>query len=219
MRCGKLCDMVIIDFDDTLFNTQALKPALTAALVAIGVAPEDADWSYKAAYSTADGRYTHSHERRAEMLAQRGYDQAQALAALQAVTATPAIQQYVLPGAIELLEGLRALGQPLVLLSLGDPDFQKLKVDGAGIGNYFAQQYLVSRDKKSVIAELMKSLTPPRWLINDKVDESRDLAQAFPNLQIILKQPPHAASEVYAASGYPHFTDLKEILAYVQSHS
>lgn len=209
--------MFIIDFDDTLFDTQAFKLALRSALSGVGVNPEDAEWSYKAAYNTADGRYVYSHKRRAEMLAQRGYSEVQVLAALEAVTAVPSIQQYVLPGAVELLEGLQALGYRLVLLSLGDPDFQKLKVDGAGIGVYFAEQHLVSRDKKSVIAELMEA-SPPHWLINDKIDESRNLAETFPNLQIILKQPAHGETAVYEASGYPHFRDLKEILAYVQSN-
>lgn len=211
--------MVIIDFDDTLLDTQALKLALIAALTAVGVSQEDIDWSYKTAHNTSDGHYTYSHGRRAEVLAERGYDQTQVLMALEAVTAPASVRQYLLPGALELLEGLQALGHQLVLLSLGDPDFQKLKVVGAGIGEYFAEQYLISSDKKSVIAGLMKNPESSHWFINDKIDESLDLAQAFPELKIILKQPFHVTTEVYAASGYSYFTDLKEILTYVQSNS
>lgn len=211
--------MFIIDFDDTLFDTHRFKSTLTQALLSVGVSETDADWSYKAAYNTDDGKFAHSNKRRAEFLAMRGHDQTKVLAALEKVSEPESLQIHVLPGAIELLESLRALGQPLILLSLGDPDFQELKVRGSGVADYFDRLFMVNDTKEKVVAELLNHHQPTSyWLINDKVIESQTLAKAFPEMRVVLKKSARISEEDYKVSGYPYFENLLEIQNYVRNN-
>lgn len=210
--------MFIIDFDDTLFDTHRFKSTLTEALQKAGVSLEDADWSYKMAYST-DGKFTHSNKRRAEYLGTRGYDEAKVLTSLEEVTTSNSLKDHVLPGAYALLESLKGFEQPLILLSLGDPEFQEIKVRGSGVDTYFDRLFMVSDSKEKIISELISHHSPVYyWLINDKVDESKKITEKFPSMQIVLKQSARISEEEYQNSGFKYFKELSEIQRYVQNN-
>ena len=209
--------MFIIDFDDTLFDTQRFKLTLNQALVDCGVSAEDAEWSYKAAYNTEDGKFAHSNKRRAEFLAQRGHEQAKILTALEKVSEPQSLQTHLLPGAIEFLESLRALGQPLILLSLGDPDFQELKVRGSGIHDYFDRLFMVNDTKEKVVGELIAHHEPVEyWFINDKVGETLSVLTKYPQIRPLLKMSARISLDEYEKSGLLYFADLIEMSNYIR---
>ncbi len=211
--------MFVVDFDDTLFDTHRFKRTLITALSRAGVGEADATWSYQAAYADASGQFTHSNKRRAEFLGTRGHEVEKVLAALDSCVDPAVLGDHVLPGATDLLQWLKALGQPLVLLSLGDPEFQETKVRGAGLAEYFDRLFMVSDTKERVLGELLEHHRPAKyWLINDKVDESLALQKKFPELQIVLKQSERIRVEDYQNSGLPFYKDLVEIQKYVANN-
>lgn len=208
--------MFIIDFDDTLFDTEQFKLVMNQRLLACGVLVEDIDWSYQAARKLSDGQFAYSHARRAELLATRGYDGQKILKELAEITAPAALEKLVLPGAVQFLETLKSFGQPLILLSLGDPNFQELKVRGSGIEKYFDRLFMVQEKKELVIAELITNHSPVEyWLINDKVGESLVIKKIFPEIHIVLKQSPCIAQIEYEKSGLVYFEQITEIQTYI----
>ncbi len=208
--------MFIIDFDDTLFDTHQFKITMNAALASCGVKADDADWSYQSARNLPDGQFAYSHQRRADFLGTRGYDTSVIASVLKNTTTAESLQSYVLPGAPEFLQHLKALGQPLILLSLGDPNFQELKVHGTSLAVYFDRLFMVPEKKEQVIAELLAHHSPTEyWLINDKVDETAVIIQAFPTMRVVLKRSSRIRREDYETSGWPHFESLLEIQNYI----
>lgn len=208
--------MFIIDFDDTLFATHAYKEARLKALDKIGVSKELFWTTYRAARTNNDGFFTYSDERHAEILVESGFNEKEVLKILQQITNN--LKDFLDSDAEFFLETLKAFNQPLVLLSLGDPSHQELKVKNCGIEKYFERMFFVNKSKETVLTDLLNFTSEKDyWLINDKVDESQQLKLKFPNLKIVLKMSPSFPQEIYLKSGFPHFFNLKEILNYVSA--
>ncbi len=211
--------MFIIDFDDTLFDTYAFKHARFAALAEIGVSEDQYKESYKKARNSNDGFFTYSNERHADELSTLGYERAVMLDALEKTTGE-ALQSYVMPGAIDLLKALQEKQQPMILLSLGDPSFQELKVEGSGIHQYFDRKYMVEETKDQVFATLLaENEERDTWFINDKIDETLQAKKHFPNIHVALKKSPLFDKDEYTKSEIPYFETLNEIQTYVEHTS
>ncbi len=216
IRFGNDYNMFVIDFDDTLFDTQKFKDSLNKTLIDCGVSLVDADWSYQLARNLPDGQFAYSHVRRAEFLATRGYDQNLIVTALEKVMANESLLLHLLPGVHEFLQTLKDLGKQLILLSLGDPNFQELKVQGTGIAYYFDRLFMVPDKKEAVIAELLAHHSPTEyWLVNDKVNETLNIKKSFPDIRVVLKHSPQIALAEYEKSGESHFETLAEIQTYI----
>ena len=206
--------MFIIDFDDTLFDTYRFKRARVEALDKLGVSEELYWQTYREARNDAGGNFCYSDARHAEMLEKAGFGRVEVLNALQSITLR--IKDFLFNEVDNFLKSLRALGQPMVLLSFGEPNFQELKVKGTGVDIYFDRMFMVQDTKEHVIGELLSNVYDDQfWFINDKVDETLELYRKFPNLQIIFKQADEFTEGQYKASGWPYFKNLMEIKNYV----
>lgn len=211
--------MFIVDFDDTLFDTQAFKEARCRALEKCGVS-EDLFWqTYREARMSPEGIFTYSNSRHAEVLVEHGFEEACVLDAFDRVSNVKLMTSFLFKDTVPFLEYLRSHKRPLVLLSLGDPAAQELKVRGSGIHDYFDRVFFVDADKVAVVTELLTSVHEHEaWFINDKVRETKEIAERFPNLHMVLRQPASASAEDYVMSGLPYFKTLTEIQAYVAKH-
>ncbi|MDP2655948.1 MAG: HAD hydrolase-like protein [bacterium] len=209
--------MIIIDFDDTLFDTQRLKHTRADALFTLGV-PADLYWeTYNEARRNVDGDYVYSSQRQAQLLSEHGFDIQQILNALETTTSHTSLCSFLLPFAESLLQYLQSLGQPIVLLSTGDPDFQTIKIKGSGISQYFERLILVNGSKEEALRTLFEKYDEDStWFINDKVGETLELQSMFPKMHIVLKKSPKILLEEYIQSGLPYFEKLDEIKQYVQ---
>ena len=151
--------MFIIDFDDTLFNTHIFKFARRDAIVKIGVSEQTFWDTYAEARNGVDGIFHYSDERHAEALALHGIDYGVAVGSLRAVTTRA--EDFIFSGATSLLSTIKAKGHELVLLSLGDPEFQKIKVDGSKITSFFDRIIMVQDTKANVLGNILKNLSSP----------------------------------------------------------
>lgn len=208
--------MYIIDFDDTLFNTVKLKQARREAVAEFGISAQLYEATYEEAYKTLDEIYSYSNERHAEVLALKGFDKEEVYKALSATTSADVLPTFINDGAYEFLKTLKETGQPLVLLSLGDPSFQELKTIGSGVHEYFDRTFMVDETKQHVLQELFSNHAPSEaWFINDKIDETKELAAYFPEMNVVLKKSERYGEDDYTKSGFPYFYTLKEIAEYV----
>ncbi len=208
--------MYIFDLDDTLFDTHRFKQKRYESLARFGVTTEQYLETSQKAHRMDNGSFGYTNERHAEVLAALGFDKDRVLDALEATSMKEALQTFLNEGAIECLEVVKTTGKPMILLSLGDPDFQELKATGCGVHTYFDRTFMVDDTKLHVLQELFSKYSPKdAWFINDKISETKELATHFPEMKIALKKSKQFDEKLYKQSGLPYFFTLKEIAAYV----
>lgn len=204
----------IIDFDDTLFNTNDYKQARVHALTELGVSEEIFWNTYAKARNNEWGAFTYSDRRHAQVLAEEGFDEEKIFEALDGVNTD--LKKFVFEDTIHFLESLKKLEAPLILLSLGDPETQEMKVHGAGIEKYFDRLFMVEETKEHIVKEITEKHAEAKiWFLNDKVSETQELVEKFPNITPVLRRSPAIAPEEYETVSFPSFSTLSEILKYV----
>ncbi len=202
--------MFIIDFDDTLLDTQAYKEARMAALEKFGVAREIYKKTYHQVY------YSYTHEQHAQALAEQGFSYEAALKILN--TCLEDVGQFVFSDAKQFLDNLKKYQQPMILLSFGVKEIQEFKLKAAGFQNYFDQIFTTVGAKEEILEKLDVSKKLNIWFINDKVEETLKVKEKFPLLRVVLKQCYAYPEADYQRSGLPYFKTLTAIQKYVAKH-
>lgn len=208
--------MFIIDLDDTLLNTHAFKQARISILNHLGVSDELYKITYKAAYDNLSGINIYSSTSHAEVLEKHGFDKGKVLGVLQRVEG--GLKDLLFPGAEDLLIFLKKSGQKLILLSLGEENFQKMKLAQTGLSTYFDLIFTVNDTKEHIIQKILNDFPDEQkvWVINDKIEETKKLQQLFPILKPILKMSPVFTEKEYKSSLIPCFLTLAQIQQYVE---
>ncbi|MDD2656751.1 MAG: HAD hydrolase-like protein [Patescibacteria group bacterium] len=206
--------MFIIDFDDTLFDTQKFKQELASSLLSLEIGEKLFWQTYAEARILSDGTFSYSFERHASILEREGFDYKQVLDNLNKVKEK--IKFFLFEDAIYFLESLKESKQDLYLLSLGDENFQKLKVEECSISKYFKQVFFRGKDKELVVKEILAENKDTNvFFINDKIEESQKIKNDFQSIEVILKQAVTLTEEKYKKSGLKYFKTLTEIKEYV----
>lgn len=208
--------MFIIDFDDTIYNTYALKLDTLENLGRLGV-PENLYWeTYRQTRNNSDGSIPYRPESHAVILESHGFNYEKILNTLK-MTLWADPKKYLFPDTISFLNFLKNTDRPLVLLSLGEPVAQEAKVKKSGVHDYFDRVFIIDSGKTKVLKELFSVAREDHaWFFNDKVEESLEIANEFPNLKIILRKSGSIPEEDYKKSGLPYFKTLTEIAEYVK---
>ncbi len=188
------------------------------ALASVGV-PEAVYWeTYREARNDAGGLMTYSDKRHAEALAARGfvYD----LVFKQLAESVAQAKAFLASDAISFLHFLKSTGEPLVLLSLGEPGMQEWKVRQSGIHDFFDRLFFVDAGKKQILSELQEAESGDCscWLVNDKVGETKELLEAFPKLRAVLRRSDSIPITEYEESGLPYFKTLTGIQHYIERY-
>lgn len=205
----------IIDFDDTLFNTQLLKEDIASVFQEFGVGPQIFWESYKEARDNQAGKTLYTFERQLQIL-NKDYifvDIDRAKQRLSALFDQPA--HYVFSEASAFLSELKNRGADLILLSLGEENFQFKKLEKSGLAPFFSKIFLVNDSKLNVLPQILTTPGSATFLINDKVKETKEIFKFFPALRPILKTRKDVPISEYQHSGLPYFNTLTEILTYL----
>lgn len=212
--------MFIIDFDDTLFDTHAFKQARLDAVLPLGIS-EDVYWHTYAqtrAGTQQEKLYTYSNERHAEMLAQKGFDKEAVYSVLAATMRAEVLSQFLFKDAHTVLKYIKNTSEKMILLSLGDTEFQKQKIHGSGIAEYFDEIHIVEKDKKTCVVDVIqKNMAERAWFINDKPVETMDVYAACPQTIPILKISKQYELREYEQTNIPAFHTLTHIQTYVHT--
>src|SRR5690349_18709868 len=128
------------------------------------------------------------------------------------------IKPLLFPEAVSFLEFLQNTNQPLILLSLGENNFQKAKIDITGIAKFFDLVHITADSKELALNAILNDFKNEEniWFINDKVEETKKVIECFPELKPILKMSPRFTEEEYRLSLMPYFSTLTEIQNYVE---
>jgi len=205
--------MYIIDFDDTLFNTQLFKQKRKEAIVSLGISPEDYELSYIQGYVTEQGEYCYSNQSHATALAALGHNFDDVYQALQVTTISKNLQSYLFDDTIFFLEYLKNKNKKLILLSLGAHSFQQLKSQGSGVLGFFDDIFFVQKKKEEVILEILnKHQYDDIWFINDKIEETTTIVEKHKNIKAVIKNK----SDLKEINGIPIRQSLKEVIDYIE---
>ena len=212
--------MFIIDFDDTLFNTRpGFRDARAAALAPLGISDELYQKTYHVARNNENGQVWYNNRRHAQVLALEGFDEEKVFAAFESTTHPERLKEFLFPDTIWFLEKLKAFNEPMILLSLGEEEFQYQKVKALDLEKYFDRVFMVDKTKIQVLGELLKNVSDKNvWFINDKVPETIEVARRFSQLKIVMKKSPPFLQAEYEATDLPYFTTLTEIYEYIAKH-
>jgi predicted phosphatase len=128
------------------------------------------------------------------------------------------IKNLLFPETVFFLEFLKQTSQPLVLLTFGEANFQKTKINITGIDKFFDLVCITPDAKEKAVDQILNDFKTEKdvWFINDKIEETKKVIRHFPNLKPILKISPRFSIEEYKSSLMPYFPTLTLIQQYVQ---
>ena len=128
------------------------------------------------------------------------------------------IKNLLFPEAVSFLEFLKQTNQPLILLSFGEANFQKTKINITGITKFFDSIHITTDAKELALDAILEEFKNEEniWFINDKIEETKKVVERFPHLKPILKMSPRWPEEEYRLSLMPYFSTLTDIQQYVQ---
>ncbi len=207
--------MIVIDFDDTLFDTYRYKKERFSPLSKLGITLDVAQFTYKQIRATPGIQYT--NEVHAKFLGNLGYNEKEVVQVLEE-TAGSMIKKFVFSDAILLLEFLQTKDKNLILISLGDPIFQKQKIKDSGLEKFFVECIYPDDKKMQAIDFAVDKYGKFNWFINDKIDETGEVSKKYPHTNCVMKISAEFAPETYKNSGVPSFHTLTEILNYTKQY-
>lgn len=208
---------IIIDFDDTLFDTAALKADLLALFARFGVSAEKFRETYKISYTQND-LASYNLWRHIDIVCQQFSNLNEKLLLAEAEALFKNGKRYLISGAEDFLNELSNLGVPLILLSLGDAEWQKEKMDSVGAAKFFQEVVFTGRNKKEVIQPLIKDAIGDIIFINDKIKETQEVAELSRQIKPILRAKAGIDAVEYEQSGLLFFKDFSEIIAYLKKN-
>ncbi len=206
--------MIILDFDDTLFDTARFKEARREVLLQLGVSDEAYIKTYMAARQTREGHMVYSDDRHADLLCHEGFDRDIMYEALHAVTEE--MPAFLFADAHESIQALKLLNKRVVVVSVGDTQYNGLKVSKTRIDDVVDEVIITIKDKTEVLGRYIEA-KPQRevWFVNDKVDETERVKEQWPEIRAVLKQSPTIPLAEYEKSGLPYFSTLSEIKEHI----
>lgn len=176
--------VVVFDFDHTLFDTTRFKRDLFASLRQFGIPFGAVEQSYRR-LMIRRGRFQFDYRLDAhlQLLRQtRIFNHQKARSRMTAVLGHA--REYVFDGVPGMLANLRRRGYRLILITRGNRWFNRRKVKGSGIAGFFQKIHILPTDKKRLLSHYAKSAP---FVINDNADELREMTRSFPQIRPVLK--------------------------------
>ena len=213
----RIINMFIIDFDDTLLDTQKFKRERMKALLSLGVSEEIYWNSYSEARYDDENISTYCDKRHADVLHYKyGFVKEEVLDKLDEVNKK--MSEILFSEAFNFLEKLKQTGNSLVLLSLGEPSFQEFKVKLSGVDKYFDRLFFVDDTKEHVIGELLEKTKDKNvWFIDNEIRQVHNMHKIYPKLRVVIKANSHIDKDKYEHARLPYFYNLIDVAEYVKN--
>lgn len=179
---------LLLDFDDTLFDAQAFAYRLKHIFFTQGVSENDFNKSYKPITYSPSG---YTIKRHIEILCKDfRYSLKVKLLYREVQNLFEHSDQFLFEDTIKTLEQWHKT-HTLALVTMGNPSWQKRKINGCGIARFFTRMIIPSpgdRAKNSAIETYCTSSNERCIFVDDKpsiIDGAASLKPRFPHLVII----------------------------------
>ena len=179
---------VVFDLDHTLLDAEKLKRAMAASLVSCGVSDVRFLETYEASSRVSDLICDYDPARHVAALADGlTCDHQEARRRIGAVV--DRMSEFIMPGAVSVLQRLRASKAALVLFTHGNVAWQKRKVARSGLADRFDAMIFAPEEKTGYVEELRR-LKPPLVVVNDHGGEIDGLRKELPDARFIAVRGP-----------------------------
>lgn len=168
---------IIFDFDDTLFKTHNLKKTIFTKMESLGIPSE----IIKNTYEISKKKFTHyTPDNHIRTINDTGFFNIKEKQASE-INAIDFTSHKI----DDVYNTLLVLSQKhhLILLTIGDKDFQKLKIHKSGLHSLFHEIHIINDKKEDFI--LSQNFTGDVCFINDKESENKIIRKMFPNIKVI----------------------------------
>jgi FMN phosphatase YigB (HAD superfamily) len=165
---------IIFDFDDTLFDTKKLKRDIFCKLQSHGIENSIIKKTYK------ECRHNYCPQRHVRILKKNG---SEIPGSIKLWISRFDFKPYLFEKVHEELEFLSKENY-LILLTKGDLNFQKKKINGSNISLFFKEIHIIQKEKEDFLKD--KNYKYPIHFINDKKSENKKIKKLFP--KIIVKE-------------------------------
>lgn len=166
---------LIIDFDGTLFDTEAFRVEIFSLFKRMGYDDEQIQLTYQAECLS----YLYSPLGQLKRL-QLLKPSSQSLAEARFKNLYDNSYKYIFPDVIEFLKDMKFLNYELILLTLGDIEFQKVKVENSSINRYFDQIMYCDIQKWLYLPPVINKIDKFIF-IDDRADTIDRIGKTFPN--------------------------------------
>jgi FMN phosphatase YigB (HAD superfamily) len=164
---------LFIDFDNTLFDARKLKAPLFEAIKSLGFSEPEILSSYKEASSD----YNYSPIEHLKLLQKlQKFNMKNAISKVDKLyEKTP---EYLFDDTEDFLKNIDRGKFEVDLLTLGDPDFQKKKVEACGAAKFFDKIYYC-KDQKWIFLKTIVKLNEQFYIIDDRGDALFNILKDF----------------------------------------
>jgi len=182
---------LFFDFDDTVFDTQAFARGAEAIFTRYGVT-EEMFWN---AYRQIRGEFSGKgwcysfNEHITKLRPCLSGDEGGLRERLGEYIADTS--RFVFPDVSGVFRTLTENDHQLIILSFGDPDFQRAKVAGSGLGALVSEVMVTSDDKGKLLYDEGIRDTDPACFFDDKVAHIEDVKRVFPHMRTVLVHRSH----------------------------
>lgn len=186
---------VIFDLDHTLLDTTAFKEALLSAVTACGPSRGEYEDAYRQVVRRDGKVYDYDPDAHIALMHDSFADDAARTAARRGIDAVlRRTAEFLFPGVPELLRDLRRRGVRLTLLTLGNREWQQMKVRHSGVDDLFDEVITTDGDKVGLMRRL-GSKGQPTIIVNDNGAEMEAMMEDAPGLTYFLMRGPKGAPE------------------------
>ncbi|MDD2807312.1 MAG: HAD hydrolase-like protein [Patescibacteria group bacterium] len=202
--------MIILDLDNTIFNTPLLKEDIYYSFKVFGISDELFFTTLKAAYDVdQENKNCYSPKRHAKLLFDTKEKAERAVAKLFQVMEERG-HTYLYSDVKETLVENKKNGVKLILLTQGDEFFQKKKIEVSGISDLF-DDIIIVQDGKSAMAELLP-LEDIRLAVNDRHDELEKMHKLFPRARCVEIQ--RSGTRATVSKPWPVVSTIADAILY-----
>ena len=205
-------DYSFIDLDDTLFNTYMFKEDILECFARCGVTKEDYYDSYRqAVFGPVEGYFDYTFKKHADILRNLNYQIPDStIDDLNNLLK----KNYNDSQAEQFLLGIKKISHKLILLTAGEPELQKKKIDSTGLAKYFDQIEIIDGGKSQKIVAVAGQANKILF-VNDNFKENIQLKHDLPYVLVIAKKHKVLWKEDnYQSIDLPYFDSLIEIKDY-----
>ncbi len=201
---------IVLDLDYTLLDTAAFKEALVSALVDCGASRASLDRTYSDVVTRPGVTYDYDPDLQLELLGgELKCGREEATRRLNDVVNR--CGEFLYPGAEGFLKRLKSRGAELVLLTLGNPSWQKRKIDGSGLAGLFDRIVAADSPKSDIIGTLATRIDRT-FVVNDNGEEIRQMMAAAPGLGYIMKRGPKPSPPDLVVPVAESFEEIEDII-------
>ncbi len=205
---------LLIDFDHTIFNSSQIKYEWANTLEQCGV-PKDIFWrTYPLARYGEEGRPVYNPKVHVELL--KDYlivTKEEALQRIEEVNRRS--REFLFADAVPFLNRMLSLNVPMTLILHGEKEYQKDKVEGSAIADFFKRVHYSDKSRQQIINELEIDPNQKTFWISHNLSDMVKVKEKYPFINPVIKRRADIPLVHYRETGFLNFENFNDMQDYL----